>query len=140
MPRKPANPKASSSGYVRSSSAYSAAAPPGSVSRENAEHYRWGDDCDGWHLVKDAHLSVIEELIPPGAAEVRHHHERAQQFFFVLVGEVLMEVEGEMTLVRAGSGIHVRPGTRHQIRNPSSTPARFLVVSQPPSHGDRVDE
>ncbi len=26
----------------------------GSVSRENAEHYRWGDDCDGWHLVKDA--------------------------------------------------------------------------------------
>jgi hypothetical protein len=22
------------------------------VSRENAEHYRWGDDCDGWHLVK----------------------------------------------------------------------------------------
>ena len=51
---------------------------PDSVSRENAEHYRWGVDCDGWHLVKDRQLSVIEEFMPPGAAEVRHYHERSQ--------------------------------------------------------------
>jgi hypothetical protein len=29
------------------------AAQPGLVSREIAEHYRWGNDCDGWHLVKE---------------------------------------------------------------------------------------
>jgi len=110
------------------------------VSRENAEHYRWGDGCDGWHLVKDSALSVIEEFMPPGAAEVQHHHERAQQFFYVLAGEVLMEIEGEKTLVPAGSGIRVLPGKQHQIRNPSSSAARFLVISQPPSHGDRVNE
>jgi mannose-6-phosphate isomerase-like protein (cupin superfamily) len=140
MPRKPASPKSSHPESAKSSSTQPTAAQSRSVSRENAEHYRWGDDCDGWHLVKDAQLSVIEELIPPGAAEVRHHHEHAQQFFYVLAGEVLMEVEGEMTLVHAGCGIRVLPGTRHQVRNPSSSPARFLVVSQPPSHGDRVDE
>jgi len=39
------------------------AAQPGLVSREIAEHYRWGNDCDGWHLVKDGSLSVIEEFI-----------------------------------------------------------------------------
>jgi hypothetical protein len=50
----------------------------GSVSRENAEHYRWGNDCDAWYLVKDPQLSVIEEFMPPGAAEIRHHHERAR--------------------------------------------------------------
>jgi mannose-6-phosphate isomerase-like protein (cupin superfamily) len=111
-----------------------------SVSRSNAEHYRWGKDCDGWHLVKDAQLSVIEELMPPGAAEIRHHHQRAQQFFYVLAGEVMMEIEGQATLVPAGSGIRVLPGRRHQIRNPSSSPARFLVISQPPSHGDRFNE
>ncbi|HKH97762.1 MAG TPA: cupin domain-containing protein [Candidatus Sulfotelmatobacter sp.] len=110
------------------------------MSRGNAEHYRWGNDCDGWHLVKDADLSVIEEFMPPGAAEVRHHHQRAQQFFYVLTGEILMEVEGHTTLVPAGSGIRVLPGTRHQIRNPSSSAARFLVISQPPSHGDRFNE
>lgn len=110
------------------------------VSRENAEHYRWGDDCDAWYLVKDPQLSVIEEFMPPGAAEIRHHHERAQQFFFILSGEVLMEMEGETTLVRAGSGIRVMPGKRHQIRNPSSVPVRLLVISQPMSHGDRINE
>jgi mannose-6-phosphate isomerase-like protein (cupin superfamily) len=137
MPRKSTHSK-SKAESVRTS--IPPAASSRSVSRENAEHYRWGDDCDGWHLVKDSQLSVIEELIPPGAAEVRHHHERAQQFFYVLAGEVLMEVEGEMTLVQAGSGIRILPGTKHQIRNPSSSAARFLVVSQPPSHGDRIDE
>jgi len=113
---------------------------PAAVSRDNAEHYRWGHECDGWYLVKDKQLSVIEEFMPPGAAEIRHHHERAQQFFYILNGEVLMEINGETALIRAGSGIRVLPGTRHQIRNPSSEAVRFLVISQPPSHGDRIDE
>jgi mannose-6-phosphate isomerase-like protein (cupin superfamily) len=113
---------------------------PGAVNRENAEHYRWGDHCDAWYLVRDEQLNVIEEYMPPGAAEIRHHHVHAQQFFYILSGEVLMEVEGETTLVRAGSGIRILPGARHQIRNPSSSPVRLLVISQPPSHGDRVDD
>lgn len=115
-------------------------AGPTVVSRENAEHYRWGVDCDGWHLVRDRNLSVIEEFMPPGAAEVRHYHACAQQFFYILNGEVLMEVNGENILIPAGGGIRILPGTRHQIRNPSSTAVRFLVISQPPSHGDRFDE
>jgi mannose-6-phosphate isomerase-like protein (cupin superfamily) len=110
------------------------------VSRENAQHYRWGVDCDGWHLVQDKNLSVIEEFMPPGAAEVCHHHEHAQQFFYILHGEVLMDVNGEKMLVAAGSGIRILPGVRHQIRNPSSEAVRFLVISQPPSHGDRIDD
>ena len=113
---------------------------PVAISRENAEHYRWGVDCDGWYLVRDQSLNVIEELMPPGAAEIRHHHEHAQQFFYVLEGEILMEVDGENTLVPAGSGIRILPGMRHQVRNPSSGAVRFLVISQPPSRGDRVDE
>jgi len=114
--------------------------PPASVSRQNAEHYHWGKDCDGWHLVKDKSLSVIEEFMPSGAREVHHHHTKAQQFFYILSGEVMMEVEGRTTLLLAGSGIRVLPGARHQISNPSSGPVRFLVISQPPSHGDRISE
>jgi len=52
----------------------------------------------------------------------------------------MMEVEGRTTLLRAGTGIRVLPGARHQISNPSSSAARFLVISQPPSHGDRFTE
>jgi len=129
---------AASSGKVTSGQPDSGMPTP--VSRENAEHYRWGHECDAWYLVNDDQLSVIEEFMPPGSAEIRHHHTKAQQFFYIVSGEVLMEVEGKTMLLPAGSGIRVLPGTRHQIRNPSSSPVRLLVISQPRSHGDRVDD
>ena len=132
-------PKRSKTATAKSGAGAATSNQPFVVSRENAEHYRWGVDCDGWHLVRDKHLSVIEEFMPPGAAEIRHYHEHAQQFFYILSGEVLMEVNGENTLVPAGSGIRILPGTRHQIRNPTSSAVHFLVISQPPSNGDRVD-
>ena len=46
----------------------------GFISTSNAEHYRWGDACDGWHLLAGEALSVIEERMPPGTAELRHRH------------------------------------------------------------------
>jgi len=112
----------------------------GSVSRATAEHYTWGHDCDGWHLVRDEQLSVIEEQMPPGTSEVLHYHERAQQFFFVLSGEAVMDVDGRQVRLTAREGLHILPGIRHQIRNVSKEPVHFLVISQPPSHGDRVIE
>jgi len=125
---------------ITTASVHATSATPAAVSRDNAEHYRWGVDCDAWYLVNDDQLSVIEELMPPGAAEIRHHHQNAQPFFYILSGEVLMEVEGQTSLLSAGTGIRVLPGKRHQIRNPSSSPVRFLVISHPRSHGDRFDE
>jgi len=107
------------------------------ISRENAEHYIWGGVCDGWHLVKEAKLSVIEEHMPPCASEERHYHRSAQQFFFILSGQATLEAEGQHLQLSAGQGAHIPPGIRHQFSNTSSQPVRFLVISQPPSHGDR---
>ena len=33
------------------------------VSIKNAEHYFWGEKCDGWHLAKSSGLSVIQERV-----------------------------------------------------------------------------
>ncbi len=76
--------------------------------------------------------------MPPGASEVRHCHVRARQFFYVLEGELEMEVEHGHHMLRAGKGIEIAPGQVHQAVNRSSSDVRFLVISQPPSHGDRV--
>ena len=108
------------------------------VSRATAERYTWGQNCDGWHLVRDEQLSVIEEEMPAGTSEVLHYHGRAQQFFFVLSGEAVMDVDGREVRLTAREGMHISPGIRHQIRNVSKQPVQFLVISQPPSHGDRV--
>jgi mannose-6-phosphate isomerase-like protein (cupin superfamily) len=112
------------------------------VNIESAEHYKWGGpqgtDCDGWHLVKTSQLSVIEELMPPGASEARHSHIHARQFFYVLEGELTLEVEHHDFVLQAGEGLEISPGQKHQAINRSTIPARFLVTSQPPSHGDRI--
>ncbi len=110
------------------------------VSKNTAEHYTWGDGCDGWRLVDRAELSVIHERMPPGAAEVRHHHQAARQFFFVLSGAATMEVDGARHTLRAQQGIEITPGAPHQIRNDSGADVEFLVISQPTTRGDRVAE
>jgi mannose-6-phosphate isomerase-like protein (cupin superfamily) len=85
-------------------------------------------------------LSVIEEQMPPGASETRHFHRNAQQFFLILSGQAIMEANGEQTVLITGQGIAIPPGMPHQFRNHSEEPVCFLVISQPPSHGDRVTE
>jgi quercetin dioxygenase-like cupin family protein len=110
----------------------------GIVSTSNAEHYRWGDACDGWHLLAGDDLSVIEECMPPGTAEQRHRHSKSRQFFYVLEGEAVLELEGTPHRLGSGQGLHVPPGAAHQMRNDSMRGLRFLVVSSPKSHGDRV--
>ena len=110
------------------------------VSRHTAEHYRWGDDCDGYFLLKREGVHVIEERMPPGTAEKAHRHERARQLFYVLDGELTMRFEEGSVRVPVGASLEIAPGTIHQARNESKADVRFLVVSVPPSHGDRVDE
>jgi mannose-6-phosphate isomerase-like protein (cupin superfamily) len=116
--------------------------PTQTISTKSAEHYKWGGpqgtDCDGWHLVKTPELSIIEELMPPGTSEVRHSHVHARQFFFVLEGELVLEVEDHNFVLQVGEGLEVSPGQQHQAFNRSAKSVRMLVTSQPPSHGDRV--
>jgi mannose-6-phosphate isomerase-like protein (cupin superfamily) len=108
------------------------------ISRANAEHYIWGQQCDGWRLVKSPELSVIEERMPPGAFEVSHYHQRSRQFFRVLLGELQMLVQGTPVVLAEGEGLEIAPGIVHQARNTSRNEVRFLVISQPPSQGDRI--
>jgi mannose-6-phosphate isomerase-like protein (cupin superfamily) len=109
------------------------------VSKETGRHYIWGGNCDGWHLLETDSLSVIEERIPPGGGEVLHYHKKAQQIFYILAGVATFETDGVETMVEEGEGYHVRAGARHRIRNLGTGDLHFLIVSQPRSHGDRVN-
>ncbi len=108
------------------------------VSRENAEHYTWGGVCDGWHLLKSSALSVIQERVPPGGAEVKHYHEQAHQFFFVISGEATLEIQHKKIVLRPQQGVSVPPKVPHRLLNEAKQDLSFIVVSAPMSHGDRV--
>jgi methyltransferase (TIGR00027 family) len=110
---------------------------PGPTSTATAEHYAWGEGCDGWHLVRHDSLSVIQEEMPAGTTESRHRHARARQFFYVLSGTLTIEAEGAAHTLTAGSGLEVPPAIAHTAANHGSGPVRFLLVSQPPAQGDR---
>lgn len=103
----------------------------------SAEHYRWGEGSDGWHLLKRDDLSVIRERVPPGDSEVLHRHARSRQFFYVLDGAAVLEIDGERHALGAGQGIHIPPGVAHRFRNESAADVHFLVISAPKAHGDR---
>ena len=109
------------------------------VSIENAEHYEWGGNCDGWHLLKREDMSVIQERVPAGGAEVMHYHERARQFFYVLEGEGTMVFADHEIILDKGHGLEISPMVKHQFKNMSEAEVHFLVISVPPTRGDRVN-
>lgn len=108
------------------------------ISKQNAEHYLWGEQCDGWFLVKNGQLSVIHERMPAGTSEARHYHQTARQFFFMLSGTASFELNGEEIVLHSQEGIEVPPNLPHHIRNHSNEAIEFLVISQPSTQGDRI--
>jgi mannose-6-phosphate isomerase-like protein (cupin superfamily) len=109
------------------------------TSTQNAEHYTWGDNCDGWFLLKDPGVHLIQECMPPNAVEKLHFHNRSRQFFYVLPGELSMLLGQERLLIRAGEGLAVEPKLPHEARNSSRENVEFIVMSCPPSHDDRTN-
>lgn len=104
---------------------------------KNAEHYTWGDNCDGWHLLKTEELSVIQEKMSSGTAEQLHIHAHSQQLFYILSGVATFEINGQIIVIDAHESIHIPKATRHFIANRSDNVLEFIVISMPKSHGDR---
>jgi mannose-6-phosphate isomerase-like protein (cupin superfamily) len=112
---------------------------PTPINTATAEHYCWGTQCDGWHLLNQADLSVIQERVPPGQQEQRHYHQHSRQFFYILQGEGAIEIAGTTIRLESNQGIEIPPGMSHQFQNLSDPDVVFLVISAPKSHGDRLE-
>jgi mannose-6-phosphate isomerase-like protein (cupin superfamily) len=110
-----------------------------SISIENAEHYLWSEINDGWHILKRDDMSVIQERVPSGGAEVMHYHEVARQFFYILEGEGTMTFDDREIMLTKGQGIEIPPQVKHQFKNRSETEVHFLVISVPTTRGDRIN-
>ncbi len=109
------------------------------VDSSNSEKYEWAEKCIGWHLLKSEQLSVIQECVDPGKNEKRHIHKQGKQFFFILSGEAILEIEGTEYHLSALQGIAVEPLERHQFKNTSNSIVEFLVITTPKLANDRSD-
>jgi mannose-6-phosphate isomerase-like protein (cupin superfamily) len=109
------------------------------VSIASAEHYSWGDNADGWHLLKRDDVSVIQERVPAGKAEIMHYHRISRQFFYILEGEGQIKLENDLLSLHKGEGLEIAPLVKHRFENNSNSEVVFLVISMPKSHGDRIN-
>jgi mannose-6-phosphate isomerase-like protein (cupin superfamily) len=109
------------------------------VSTDSAEHYLWGKNSDGWHLLKRDDVSVIQERVSAGTAEVMHYHKISRQFFYILEGQGQMVLEKGQISLHKGEGLEIAPLVKHRFENNSNADVIFLVISVPKSHGDRIN-
>jgi len=109
-------------------------------SKDNClDHYKWGENCDGWTFVDTDALSIKQELMPPGTHEQMHYHKRATQFFFILKGTAIFNIDGEVKVVNEHEGVEIRPGQKHYISNHSEHDLEFILNSHPSTKNDRIN-
>jgi mannose-6-phosphate isomerase-like protein (cupin superfamily) len=79
--------------------------------------------------------SLAEATLPAGCATQRHYHKASEEFYFILEGSALMEIDSETREVTAGDAILIPRHSWHQIT--AHEPLRFLCCCAPPyAHED----
>jgi len=79
--------------------------------------------------------SLAEATLPSGCATQRHHHRLSEEFYYLLAGRGLMEIDGEECEVGVGDAVLIPAGAWHQIH--ALEPLRFLCCCAPPyAHED----
>lgn len=109
------------------------------LSMNNASHFKWGQDCDGWWLKKEGLFTVIYETMPAGSSEIKHYHQETEQFFYCLQGQLTIEFDNYEQVVKEYEGISIKNGIAHQVKNASENTICFLVISSPNLPEDRIN-
>lgn len=82
------------------------------------------EDCEG-------RCAVFHLEAPPMSGPPLHVHARDDEFFYVLEGELVFEIDGVSNVVRAGGSVGLLRGTPHRYQNFTQQNARLLIVTTP---------
>ena len=82
-----------------------------------------------------ANQSLAEATVPQDCSTQRHYHKLSEEFYYILEGSGLMEIDGQERKVNPGDAILIPPGAWHQIT--ATETLRFLCCCAPAySHDD----
>jgi quercetin dioxygenase-like cupin family protein len=84
------------------------------------------DDTDGT-------VAICHENVAPMAGPPLHRHSREDEWFYVLEGQITVQVDGQPTILRAGGSAFAPRGTVHTYQNFGLAAARMLVMFTPGS-------
>jgi mannose-6-phosphate isomerase-like protein (cupin superfamily) len=74
---------------------------------------------------------IFQHTIPPLAGPPLHRHSNEDEWFYVLDGQITVQVDGVRSTLRARDSAFAPRGTIHTIQNFGSIPAEILVVVTP---------
>ena len=83
-----------------------------------------GDDTNGAY-------ALIHALVPPGGGPPPHIHRREDEAFYILEGELSLQVDGQSISGTTGAWITLPKGTLHAFKNTGSSPAKMLILVNP---------
>lgn len=78
-------------------------------------------------------VAIFQHPVPPMAGPPLHRHSREDEWFYVLDGEITVEVDGERMVLPAGGSAFVPRSTAHSFKNFGNTQAQILVMVTPGS-------
>jgi quercetin dioxygenase-like cupin family protein len=79
----------------------------------------------------DGQVSAIQNTLPAGFGGPPLHHHEFDEAFYVLEGELELQVGETRTTARAGELAFAPRGVVHTLANLSSAPARYLLICTP---------
>jgi mannose-6-phosphate isomerase-like protein (cupin superfamily) len=79
--------------------------------------------------------SLAEATLPVGGSTERHYHQVSEEFYYILKGSGVMELDGEEREVGPGDAILIPAGAWHEIK--AREEMQFLCCCAPPyTHED----
>jgi mannose-6-phosphate isomerase-like protein (cupin superfamily) len=75
-------------------------------------------------------ITVLEDVSPPHHGPPLHSH-AFEEFFYILTGEFLFEMNGESFNATPGDFVHAASGVPHVFQNITDQNARMLVLTRP---------
>jgi quercetin dioxygenase-like cupin family protein len=69
--------------------------------------------------------------MPPLTGPPLHRHSREDEWFYILDGEITLEIDGKRTTLRTGDSAFAPRGTAHTVQNFDDVAAEILVLITP---------
>ena len=84
--------------------------------------------------------SLIEDNMSAEFTLGLHLHRHHAESFYILEGTLPFYIDGDWLEANSGSTIHIPPGVPHAVDKPIGGPARMLMIIQPSSFDQYLEE
>lgn len=79
----------------------------------------------------DGSCYLFESAFGPGEGNRMHRHQREDEIGYVLEGSLEVRLGDRSRILETGGIARLPKGIPHAIRNPSTTPSRYLFIAVP---------